>query len=148
MTDLNTYLACHESHRKDVACASELNKPILFDALAAADITSVTVEFDGEGDSGQIESVIASTEAGPAELQDSTVTLHRATWNSNALASSVMSLRDAIERICYDYLEYEHGGWENNDGAFGSFDFDVGKRSIHLDFNGRFSDYTNHTHDL
>jgi hypothetical protein len=29
MTDLNTYLACHESHRKDVAWACELNKPTL-----------------------------------------------------------------------------------------------------------------------
>ena len=35
------------------------NKAAVMDALAAADITSVTVAFDGSGDEGQIESVVA-----------------------------------------------------------------------------------------
>ncbi|OZA04478.1 MAG: hypothetical protein B7Y02_16365, partial [Rhodobacterales bacterium 17-64-5] len=35
------------------------NKDRLFDALTAAGISHVTVTFDGEGDSGQIESIAA-----------------------------------------------------------------------------------------
>ena len=37
-------------------------------------------------------------------------------------------------------LEQEQGGWENNDGAFGEFTFDVAERTIELEFNGRFTD--------
>ena len=36
--------------------ASAINKTVVFDALAAANITTVTAEFDGEGDSGGITS--------------------------------------------------------------------------------------------
>ena len=37
-------------------------------------------------------------------------------------------------------LEQTHGGWENNDGAYGEFTFDVAERTIKLDFNERISD--------
>jgi hypothetical protein len=55
-----------------------------------------------------------------------------------------MSLREAVEELCYGYLEQENAGWENNDGAFGEFNFDVAERRIALDFNQRFIDYTQH----
>ena len=59
-----------------------------------------------------------------------------------------MSLHDAIETLCYDYLSQTHGGWENNDGAYGTFEFDVQQRSIRLDFDERFTDTNHHSHDL
>ncbi len=39
-----------------------------------------------------------------------------------------MSVRDAIERLAYDFLEETHDGWENSDGAYGDFIFDVAER--------------------
>ena len=45
------------------------NKTALFDALAAAGITSVLVHFDGSGDSGQIEDIDAT--AGEQSAEDS-----------------------------------------------------------------------------
>jgi hypothetical protein len=57
-----------------------------------------------------------------------------------------MTLREAIEELCYGYLTQEHGGWENNDGAFGEFTFDVRAASIKLEFNARFTDYSTSTH--
>lgn len=39
--------------------ATVKNKATVMDALAAAGITSVEVEFDGHGDDGQIESIEA-----------------------------------------------------------------------------------------
>jgi hypothetical protein len=39
------------------------NKAALFDALASAGITTVVVQFDGCGDSGQVESIEARTSA-------------------------------------------------------------------------------------
>ena len=59
-----------------------------------------------------------------------------------------VSLHDAIETLCYDYLSQTHGAWENNDGAYGMFRFDVSNRSIHLDFNERFTDTNEHSHDF
>ena len=57
-----------------------------------------------------------------------------------------MSVRDAIERLAYDFLEVTHDGWENSDGAHGDFIFDVAERAITLDYNERHmeSDYSQH----
>jgi hypothetical protein len=59
---------------------------------------------------------------------------------------TVMSVHDAIERLAYDFLEETHDGWENSDGAYGDFIFDVAERTITLDYNERHmeSDYSQH----
>jgi len=44
---------------------------------------------------------------------------------------------DAIEKLAYDFLEEVHDGWENEDGAYGEFIFDVGERAIRLEYNER-----------
>jgi len=75
------------------------------------------------------------------------VTLRRASWGSDEHVIDQVPLKDAIETLCYDFLEDEHGGWENNDGAFGDFHFDVEDRTVHLAFTERYSDTltTDHT---
>jgi hypothetical protein len=40
----------------------------------------------------------------------------------------------------------EHGGWENNDDAYGTFTFDVPERTIEPEFNGRFTDIATSHH--
>ena len=65
---MNDFAKQYELYLKAVAKANELNKAIVFDALAAAGLTRVTVEFDGEGDSGQINDITAYTGESPAEL--------------------------------------------------------------------------------
>ena len=57
-----------------------------------------------------------------------------------------MSIRDAIEHFAYDCLAQTHGGWENNEGAFGTFVFDVADQSITLDYNQRFEDVESFEH--
>jgi hypothetical protein len=145
--DFDAIEASIKSHRKAVAAANAHNKPVVFDLLAAAGITSVTVEFDGEGDSGQIESVIACAGESRLELPQAPVTLQHASWRSETFTDTTQPLPEAIETLCYDYLQQEHGGWENNDGGFGTFTFDVARRAIELEFNGRFTDIhtTGHT---
>lgn len=51
-----------------------------------------------------------------------------------------------IERLVYDLLTDTHCGWENNDGAYGDFTFDVAERTITLDHNERYtaSEYSQH----
>jgi hypothetical protein len=148
MTQSDNTLARHAAYRQELARVAALNKAVLFDSLSQAGVTTVCVDFDGEGDSGQIGNIGAFKGEEQAELPDVSVMLHRAAWNSEALEPCPMPLTEAIERMCYDYLEYEQEGWENNDGAFGTFNFDVGKRGIDLDFNGRFVDYTNHAYEF
>jgi hypothetical protein len=145
---MNDFLEYYSRHLEAVTKANKLNKPIVFDALAAAGLTLVEVEFDGEGDNGQIEGIYAYAGDARVELPESSLTLHEAAQNKGDPRTTTVSLHDAIETLCYDYLSQTHGGWENNDGAHGTFEFNVGERSIHLDFNERFTD-TNHTsHDF
>ena len=69
-----------------------------------------------------------------------------AVWGHAEPERTVMSIRDAIERLAYDFLEETHDGWENSDGAYGDFIFDVAERTITLDYNERHmeSDYSQH----
>jgi len=145
---MDDFLKQYESHLKAVAKANALNKPIVFDALAAAGLTLVEVEFDGEGDSGQIEGVYAYAGDALAALPESSLILHQAAQNKRDPKTTTVSLNDAIKILCYDYLSQTHDGWENNDGAYGTFTFDVRERSIWLDFNERFTDSTHHSHDF
>jgi hypothetical protein len=138
----------YELYLKAVAKANELNKAIVFDSLAAACLTRITVEFDGEGDSGQINEILSYAGEAPAGLPSTSLKLHRAPQSGGDLRTAEADLRDAIETLCYDHLSQTHGGWENNDGAYGMFRFDVRNRSIRLDFNERFSDSTHHSHDF
>jgi hypothetical protein len=124
------------------------NKAAIFDALSAAAITEVLVEFDGEGDSGQIEMVTVVRNQEPVEMPEGAVTLLQASFGSPEPVLSECSIREGIETLCYDFLEDEHGGWENNDGAFGEFRLDVAKRAIQLEFHGRFTDVSTSFHSF
>lgn len=147
MIDAQDFMTQYEHHAKTLAQANQGNKAVVFDALAAAGVTSVTVEFDGEGDGGQIGDATARAGETQVDLPTTSVAIRRAWWGNEALAAE-KPLADAIEALCYDYLEQEHGGWENNDGAFGVFEFDVAGRAIQLEFNGRFSDVATTSHEF
>jgi len=114
------------------------NKTAVFDALAAAGITHVIVSFDGEGDSGQIENIEAKKGDDIVSLPGVEIEIRRAHWGMTEPECLVLTLSDAVEQLAYDCLEQKHGGWENNEGAYGEFAFDVAQRTVTLDFNWRF----------
>lgn len=147
MNDPNTTLSDYERHRQIRAQLNERNKAAVFDALAAAGISRVLVEFDGEGDDGQISSVTAFCGEERTEFPQTTVSIQEIAWGNTNAVTTEMTLEGAIETLCYDYLEVTHDGWVNNDGAFGEFHFDVAARTIDLEFHGRFTDTctSNHT---
>jgi hypothetical protein len=122
------------------------NKTALFDALAAAGITTVLVNFDGCGDSGQVEMIEARTGDDDCALRAVEVEIASANWGSTAIGRQTQPVREAIETLVYDVLNETHGGWDNNDGAYGEFTFDVAERSITLDYNERHmeSDHSMH----
>jgi hypothetical protein len=140
MNDPDTTISNYERHRQAQAQLSEGNKNALFDVLAAANITQVRVEFDGEGDSGQITSVSAFRNEERLDLASTPVSIQQVSWGNTEPVTTQQDLHGTIETLCYDFLEETHGGWENNDGAFGEFHFDVATRIIELEFIGRFTD--------
>ena len=129
--------AQHAARERLGAEALRANKAVLFDALAAVPITRVVVTFDGYGDSGQIESIDAHSGDETAELPTCDIEIISPSWDGSELKRQTLPVRSAVEALAYDFLEQTHGGWENNDGAFGEFTFDVAARSITLDYNER-----------
>jgi len=122
------------------------NKAALFDVLAAAGIVTVTVRFDGYGDSGQIEDIEACATDTIVELPPDRIEITEPLYDGSGLERSTPSVRDVIEKFAYDFLEETHGGWENNEGAYGDFTFDVESRTITLEYNERMmtSEYSQH----
>lgn len=135
------YIAMEANHRSLSASLRPANKADLFTILAGAGIARVTVEFDGCGDSGQIESVEAVSLAGaPCPLPATSLSIGKAVWGDSEPQHHDMTVSDAIETFAYDLLGDTHQGWEINDGAYGTFVFDVAAGAITLDCNLRFTD--------
>jgi hypothetical protein len=122
------------------------NKTGVFDALAAAGLATVVVSFDGYGDSGQIERL--EVEGAVDTLPVATVEIATSIWGEREPQRQSMSLADAIEKLVYDFLGGAHDGWEDNDGAYGEFTFDVADRTISLDYNERYSASVNYSHEF
>src|SRR5580658_10289768 len=101
-----------EGFTKATAEANRLNKIIVFDALSKATITEVVVGFDGEGDQGQMERAVARSHGKDTEFPDVTLTMWVADFGCTELRTSELSLQEAVEHLCYGYLEDRHGGWE------------------------------------
>jgi hypothetical protein len=136
MTDFDDVMARLAADAKALSEANAINKHAVFAALSATSITRVTVTFDGAGDSGQINDITAKAGEAEATLPDVEIQFD----------NRQVSLSDAIEHLCFDYLSQEHGGWENNDGGQGEFTFDVGERTIELDFDQFYTDSAHYSH--
>jgi hypothetical protein len=122
------------------------NKAIVFTALAEAGIHKVTVEYDGSGDSGQIEDVWPrnSSDEIISFPSDRKITLLSENPD-HPLAEQ--SFEAAVETLAWDYLEI-YSGWENNDGAFGTFVFDVPTQTVTLEHNERYTELNTTSHEF
>jgi hypothetical protein len=125
--------------RATIACKVAAAKIILFDILDNHGIAFVIVGFDGCGDSGQIDGIMAHDDTGMVELPDVELPAIDIEAADPEAAPRDMSITDVIESLAYDLLADEHGGWENNDGAYGEFRFDTADRSITLGYHERFT---------
>jgi hypothetical protein len=138
-----------QQERELARMASEVllaNKTSLFDALAAAGITMVIVNFDGGGDGGQIERIEAKAGDDVIPLPTVQIEIASTVWGSATIERQTRPMEEAIEILAYDVLNQIYGGWEINDGAYGEYTFDVAERTITLDYNERRmeSDYSQH----
>lgn len=125
------------------------NLDIVFDLLGGVGVESFIVTFDGGGDDGQVEEASdfkpKKSEKKALALVGESVQGARVSngirWHPNGTKETMWkedpTLNEMIEAICYDTLENVQGGWEINEGSYGTFHFDVKKRKMSLDFNER-----------
>ena len=147
MTDIGTtttqsefsdFMAAYQKRRDLKKVLASINAKSLFEAFVQTNITSVEVEFDGAGDSGQIEQITPYREAEICDWPTCEINIQDLDMNGGGVLIS-LDMQKAIEALCYDFLEDREGGWENNDGAYGTFSFDVAARTVTLDFNARYT---------
>jgi hypothetical protein len=108
------------------------------------------VSFEGCGDSGQIESV-DYTDANGKGIDEAYLdkiivkgsaktSYHKWDEKTKKLVKTEAkegNIREIIEEVCYDKLGASHGGWEINEGSYGTFYFDVSTRKVRLEYNER-----------
>ena len=145
MVETDNIASLYERYLTVLKNANELNKSAVFAALSAACVELVTVTFDGEGDSGQIEEVAFFVANTSIPAPEATVGFQSVSWSCDTTAVTHCPLGEAVESLCYAFLSEAYGGWENNDGAYGDFTFDVAKTTIALNFNARFVDSTHYS---
>lgn len=146
------FAAYEAKYQAAAALAAEVhpnNKATLFGALAAMGIHTVVVTFDGAGDSGQIESINGFDAANNAVgLPDESISFKVVQFESLAVACEQHTAREIIEAMTFDFLEQTHDGWEDQDGAYGTFTFSVGERTISLEYNERYIMTNYHEHEF
>lgn len=117
------------------------SKDLVFDILEKEGVASFEVEFDGSGDSGQIDGISLDKELLKKKMKGCKVK-NGNRWDPQTNSWSPVweedvSLEGLIEGVCYEVLEENFGGWEINDGSYGTFSFDVKKRKVSLTMNER-----------
>jgi len=144
--DPNEFLERYRAWETEAASFIPGNKDRLFTVLASAGVTRVVVTFDGQGDSGHIEDVTAFNGGAQIALPKTPVEIITRHYGADAPHVEVSPAAEAIETLAYHLLANTHGGWENNEGAFGEFVFDVEQGAISLEFNERYESSERYDH--
>jgi hypothetical protein len=126
-------------------------KDIVFDLLAKKNIAKFTVNFDGSGDSGQIDSIDL-----PDEIIEEAVVgvktssgIRYSSTGTEEMYDEAKNIGDVIESVCYQVLQNNVcSGWEIDDGSFGEFLFDVKKRKVKLEFNERITEVNQNEYEF
>lgn len=114
-------------------------KDILFDIIEANKVDAFELNFDGSGDSGCVEHADLDKDVLDHVVEG--VKLSRGfTWSKGEKEETFdtnVTVEKLIDHLCYELLENHCGGWEINEGSYGTFYFDTKKRKITLDFHER-----------
>lgn len=92
-------MAAHAENCRRIADRRTVCKTALFDALAKAGITTITVDFDGSGDSGQIETIRAMTDLADVPLPEATIKFVQPGQDDDSPIDRYLEIRDAIEEL-------------------------------------------------
>lgn len=133
-TTENTTLGTFDDRGAACATANNFNRTIMLAMLKRMGIARVLIEFDGGGDSGQIENIICDgITTNPMEHQIEDVLLAtvntrlgNAQWDYEVELKRMrgdvngpMTLHKVIEEWAYELLDGVEHDWVNNEGGYG-----------------------------
>ncbi|WP_288960850.1 DUF6878 family protein [uncultured Sulfitobacter sp.] len=126
MTDTNTnFASTMEKCAAERDAENAKTRAALLVQLRALGVTGVTAEYEGYGDSGNVEDIT---------LQPSGI----------ALPSELSSQLNAF---AWGFAYQQHPGFENNEGGYGTLTWDLTHDSIDLDHADRFVESTHSYHE-
>lgn len=128
----------------------DANKEILFDILADKGVETVNVNFSGSGDDGQVEGSDLPEEIKKVVVEGTKISTGKI-WTAGKVVETFKenpTVGEIVDSLCYTALENLYGGWENDDGAFGDFVFDVKGRKVLFNFNERYTETRLHEHEF
>jgi hypothetical protein len=99
--------------------------------LKDAGVEQVHINYDGCGDSGCIERIAYTDGQGSAV----------------DLAGKLAITEEQLMDLFYDLTQARHPGWENNDGAFGEFEWNLADDALMHTHNARFTEYDTTEHE-
>lgn len=144
MSELQTMIADFVDCQAERSAARDREfatlKAAILPLLKTHDVASVTVRFEGYGDSGAIEDTTCLY-SGNSEMPCPDVMVE-------ITERDPMKLASAVEELAYSALEKHHPGWEINDGAHGELIIDVARATVQLDCNLRYTAYDSHSTEL
>jgi hypothetical protein len=126
MTDSNTdFASTMEKWAAERDAENTEVRAALLAQLRALGVTEVTAEYEGYGDSGNVEDITLQ----PTEI---------------VIPSELSS---QLDEFAWAFAYQQHPGLENNDGGYGTLTWDIVKDSIDLDHADRFVDSTHSYHE-
>ena len=121
---LLTYSEQLEKYHRETLDRVRTQLPLAVSALKGRGVQRILCDYDGCGDSGQIEGLIfIGADGKPMD-------------NFEPAEPS----RDQVRELFYDLLEVRYAGWEINDGAYGEFDWDLTTNQLLHTHNARFTE--------
>ena len=131
---LTRYDAEQKAKREDLI----VRKNCVIAFLKSLGVGRVEIVYDGEGDSGQIEAIT------PFAVDGTTMDIGQLKITDPKQCEAVTG-RDSVETVsaileyfAWHLLDAYHGGFENNEGGYGSITMDVATGTVSLDHNDRF----------
>jgi len=126
MTDTNIdFASTMEEWAAERDAENAKTRSALLVQLRALGFTEVTAEYEGYGDSGNVEDI---------NLQP----------RGSALPSE---LSNQLDEFAWGFAYQQHPGFENNDGGYGTLTWDLTNDSIDLDHADRYVESTHSYHE-
>jgi hypothetical protein len=122
------------------------NKKTLLKAMRRLGIQKIEVSYSGVGDSGAIDEVsgigadgviVDIVSAGSIALIRTVSNFENGSWSERSVRKR-MPFHEACEEYVCDWLEANHMGWENNDGADGEVVIDLAESKVTFTHNSHY----------
>jgi hypothetical protein len=123
-----------EPHHQLLARAHEMNKTIIFDALAALGVARIIARFRGKnGDPGIPQMLIVDAAGNILQLPKTWITFY---FVCDIKAPKIREDEDlltcALCELCFEYISVQYAlGWEQDEGCHGQLTLDITKRTAH-----------------